>query len=74
MSSRKLMVAIAVVSGASLASSGMPTARAATARPGAVPDYPTTCQWNGCPTPGDEICLVAWNGHYICTKPYSRIV
>lgn len=31
--------------------------------------YPTTCQWNGCPQPGDVVCLVAWDGHYICTKP-----
>jgi hypothetical protein len=36
----------------------------------ATEEYPTTCQWNNCPRPGDATCLVAWNGHYICTEPY----
>ncbi len=35
----------------------------------AAEEYPTTCQWNNCPRPGDAECLVAWNGHYICTRP-----
>jgi len=37
-------------------------------------EYYTTCQWNGCPTTGNDICFTAWDGHYICTRPYSRDV
>ena len=32
--------------------------------------YPTTCQWNGCPQTGLDVCFVANNGHYICSKPW----
>ncbi len=58
---KKLLVAAVAALGLAVSSSE--------ASISAATDYPTTCQWNGCPTPGNAICFVAWNGYYICTRP-----
>ncbi|MBP6670697.1 MAG: hypothetical protein KA180_14685 [Gemmatimonadales bacterium] len=31
-------------------------------------EYPTTCQWNGCPNTGFDVCFVT-STYYLCVKP-----